>query len=289
MKAIDGAPTIYLAHAPTAQGKNCLAGLRGVKRIPQSSAPVILMSFVYLKSFLSYRKRHDYVLRGWVLDSGAFSAFNIGKTIDIDEYIDTCKFLMANDPELIEIYALDVIGGRGTGVRHKEGARLTLKNTEKMWKAGVPAIPTYHIGEPESALINLAKNYDKIGLGGMKLLPGKKKIEWAAQVFARVWPQKIHGFGSSQEEVLMALPFHSVDSTTWELRPSKFGRWPSFNDAEFHITGGGNNIRSELEHFRKIEAAARRRWETAMQELPGAVKKRVPIRKAPKKIRRMKK
>ena len=76
------------------------------------------------------------------MDSGAFSAWKSGAQIDVTQYIATAKELLATDPTLSEVYALDVIGD------HKA----TLKNVETMWEAGIAPIPTFHEGEPEKVL-----------------------------------------------------------------------------------------------------------------------------------------
>ena len=71
-------PVVRLAHVPGAQGDN---SLRGVERLPDASAPGLLVSFVYLRSFLGIRARC--AMRDWVLDSGAYSAHNSGGGMDV--------------------------------------------------------------------------------------------------------------------------------------------------------------------------------------------------------------
>jgi len=242
--------TIHFAHVDGAQGDCVLKGVKGVKRLEAESAPSLLVSYYYLEPFL--KEQSKYMYRDWVMDSGAFSAYNSGKVIDLDAYIEKCLELMETDPTLKEIYALDVIGDD----------RASLKNCEKMWKAGVPAIPTYHFNEPTDALIYIAKEYPKIALGGMKKFRGKIKLDWAGQCFARVWPKKIHGFACSAEEVLMALPFHSVDATSWEISPCGFGRWRSFGTMS--VRGSKQNLRAEVEWYLKLERKVRIRWEKEM-------------------------
>ena len=122
--------------------------------------------------------------------------------IILDDYIARCRQLLAEDPTLTEVYALDVIGDH-------EGS---LRNCEAMWSAGVPAIPCYHYGEPEHILLAMAQQYPKIALGGAVGLRSTVKLRWAQQCFARVWPKRIHGFGFGSEKHILALPWHSVDS-----------------------------------------------------------------------------
>jgi hypothetical protein len=213
--------------------------------------PGLLVSYVYLKNFLKSKPVYNY--RNWVMDSGAFSAHSIGVKIDLQQYIDTCKSLLETDKTLTEVFALDVIGD------HVK----SLKNVETMWASGVNAIPCFHAGEPEELLIHLAKNYPKIALGGAVGFKGKD--QWAAQCFSRVWPKKIHGFGFGSAKSIMALPWHSVDATNWEIGPCKFGRWNSFG--KMSVRGGQQNLQSEVAFYLKVEQQARNKWRGAMKQL----------------------
>jgi hypothetical protein len=227
--------------------------------------PALLCSYVYMKHLEG--QRHKYAYRDWSLDSGAFSAFQLGITIDIQEYIDRCKELFATDPTLTECFSLDVIGDwRGSE-----------KNTETIWKAGVPAIPVYHYGEPEALLKHLASAYPKIAIGGAVGLHKGQKMKWAEQCFARVWPTKIHGLGFGSETAVMTLPFHSVDATNWQASPSRFGKWMSFGKATKQGTQGwGNlsvkctkhfNVQCEVNWYLALERRAQSKWRKEMEQL----------------------
>lgn len=234
-------------------GNGCPSQRQDMMNLDQSR-PALLVSYVYLKSFLTNRHRYHY--RDWVLDSGAFSAHNSGTEIKLQDYIDVCKRLMAEDPTLTEIYSLDVIGDW----------RASQKNTEIMWQQGVEAIPCYHAGEPESVLKGLAKDYPKIALGGVALKGQGAKLKWASQCFARVWPKKIHGFAYGAKESILTLPWHSVDATSWELRPLAFGYWQSFG-ATLSVRGSKQNLRCEVEWYLKLERRAQQRWAKEMRQL----------------------
>lgn len=226
-----------------------------LKRNPEKSQkyPALLVSFFYLEPFLKNRANYGY--RNWVMDSGAFSAHESGADIDIVKYIETCKELIKTDSTLVEVFSLDVIGDWRAGV----------KNLERMWSEGVPAIPCYHIGEPESLLKAYARDYPKIALGGVALTKGGLKMEFARQCFARVWPKKIHGFGFGSESQIMALPWHSVDATNWEIGPCKFGRWNKYGNMS--VRGSNQNLKSEVDHYLDIEERARQKWSKEMKLL----------------------
>jgi hypothetical protein len=185
------------------------------------------------------------------MDSGAFSAFSSGVEIDLQAYIDCCQELLATDPTLTEVFALDVIGDW----------KASLKNAEEMWRQGVEAIPCFHYGEPWDLLKGLAKDYPKIALGGCV---GKKdKDKFALQCFARVWPKKVHGFGFGSEKSIMTIPFHSVDATNWEMGPCAYGRWNAFG-GKMSVRGSAQNLRAEVEWYLELERKARDRWKREM-------------------------
>jgi GTP cyclohydrolase IA len=211
--------------------------------------PALLVSYAYLQPFLTNRHRYPY--RDWVMDSGAFSAANSGRVIDLDEYIATCRHLMDTDPSLVEIFSLDVIGD------HRKSAEYAAA----MWKAGIPVIPCFHYGEPESALLEMAAAYPKIAIGGVAYKRGTGKLRWAEQVFARVWPKRIHGFAFASEAAVMGLPFHSTDSSSWEIGACGFGNWKTFGDLQ--VRGSNQDLRGEVNAYLDLEERARVKWAAA--------------------------
>lgn len=217
------------------------------------SRPALLVSYYYLEPFLKNRSRYHF--RDWVMDSGAFSAHNSGVEIKHQDYLDCCKLHLESDPQLSEVFALDVIGDWRAG----------LKNAEEAWKQGVEAIPCFHYGEPWELLRGLAKDYPKVAIGGCV---GKRdKDKFAGECFARVWPKKLHGFGFGSEKSLMLYPWYSVDATNWELLPCKYGRWAAFGNASISVRGSKQNLRSEVEWYLDLERRARERWKSEMQKL----------------------
>jgi hypothetical protein len=256
----DG-PHVRLAHNPGGQGDNVLAGrMASEDRLPEESAPSLLLSYHYYAGCADIIR--DYVHRDWVLDSGAFSAMNSGAEIDLDAYIEFCKEVLSGPDPPVEIFALDVIGD----------AEGTKRNTERMWEAGIEAIPAYHIGEPEQYLLDYAATYPKIALGGVARVKGSLKHGWAKECFARVWPKKVHGFGFGTERGVLGLPFHSTDSTNWELGPCRFGVWRSYSGGarafvKLNVRGSGHNLQGEVEWYLKLEQRARTKWRAQMEEL----------------------
>jgi hypothetical protein len=216
--------------------------------------PAILVSYYYRANF--FKIREQCMFRDWVLDSGAYSAHSLGKEIDLVQYKDFCQEALENDPTLTEVFSLDVIGDW----------KASEVNTRYLWDAGVPAIPTYHPGEPWYALKEMAAEYDKIALGGVVRWPKKKKQRWVEQCFARVYPKKIHGLGMASEELLSSVPFHSVDASSWEFAPTALGQWKSYNSARLGIRKQ-HPVRSEVEWFLALERKLKQKWAKEMARL----------------------
>jgi hypothetical protein len=229
---------------------------------PRYPRPALLVSWWYWKTFSE--EREHYSFRDYALDSGAYSAYNSGATLDLAKYIEACRELLASDPQCAEVFALDVIGDWREGLR----------NTETMWEAGIPAIPTYHIGEPEHVLKHMADTYPKIALGGAVKLNVVRKKEWLAQVFARVWPKPIHGLGMGSETLAMAFPFHSMDATNWEMAPAAYGQWKSMPGAS--IRGGNQPLRMEVEWYLRLEQRVQARWRKEMAVLAEMLERDTP-------------
>ncbi len=238
------APTVCLAYSGGGEARRLFYGLRGVAKLPKDSAPSILTSAVYLRGFHA----DEFTYRDWCLDSGAYTARSQNLEIDLQDYIDLCKRLLDGEYPPVEVFSLDVIGDE----------EATLKNTEEMWRQGIAAIPTYHMGEPEGTLSHLAAEYPKIALGGMADLRGTRKHEFAEQCFARVWPKKIHGFGVGDETLIARLPWHSVDATNWCMGPTKFRSWKNYG--QLPICSDRINLRSEVEWWLKMEERVRAKW-----------------------------
>lgn len=146
------------------------------------------------------------------LDSGAFSAWSQGKTIDIQEYI---KFIKEHK-EVINIYAnLDVIGD----------PEATWKNQRIMEKAGLHPLPVFHYGEDEKWLLKLLTGkYKYISLGGMVPISTSNLISWLDHLFSKFLTDetgmpniKVHGFGLTSLPLMIRYPWASVDSTSWVI------------------------------------------------------------------------
>lgn len=221
-------------------------------------APAVLCSYVYYKTFKPLLQGEVGLVREWVLDSGAFSAQQLGIDIPLQEYIDFCKGLAASPRPPAAIFALDVIGDW----------RASLANTEAMWKAGVQAIPCWHAGEPWEVLVEMCKQYPRIAVGGTVGLHTSERIRIFNGVFSKVWPARIHGFGVNTRDVLTKFPFDSCDASSWELGALRYGNWRSVN-LQSPWLRTGHNLRPEVDHYLDMERQLANRWKAQLQQVRG--------------------
>lgn len=61
------------------------------------------------------------------------------------------------------------------------------------------------------------------------------------------------------------MPWHSVDASSWEIGPCKFGRWRSFGGEHLRIRGSDQDLRAEVKYYLRLEETARSRWSAVLQ------------------------
>lgn len=220
----------------------------------------ILTSYVYLREWQTIR---PYVRnpKALMLDSGAFTAYQTGRTVDIDDLVRETR-----SDEWDEAVTLDVIGSW-------EGSK---RNADYMRAAGSKAMPVFHLGEPWHLLEYYAANWPKVGLGGMVgVKPLKSVLKWIEQCFARVWPKKLHSFGRTEDAVLMRFPFHSADTSTWSIAAGAYRVWPHRRNGRMsstHLSVDGKEMllhgtRAHMEVLYAREQQLITRWRSTLAEL----------------------
>ncbi len=211
-----------------------------------------------LMTFADQKLVADAVDQPWdrvMLDSGAYSAWNSGRSIDMGELIAATK-----DPRFTESVALDVIGD----------ADASMKNALAMKAAGSPAFPVFHYGDPWEHLAAYKEVFGRVGLSCRFGEPTSASVAWLEQCFARAWPCCFHSFGWTGAEALARFPFDTADSTSWMV-PQMWGQWRSFgrqHNRHFGFpspntdikTSGTIHMTGEVFAFLKIQRFLAWRW-----------------------------
>lgn len=143
------------------------------------------------------------------LDSGAFSAFTQGVTIDIAAY---AEFVKNNKDIIIMASVLDEIGDH-LG---------TWRNQQKLESLGAEVLPCFHYGEPLEVCEYYCANYEYMTIGGMVPIPNNKLEPWLDEIWDKVLTDgdgmartKVHGFGLTTRKLMEKYPWYSVDSSSW--------------------------------------------------------------------------
>lgn len=186
------------------------------------------------------------------IDSGAFSVFQSGKTIDINKFIQVAK-----QNKSAEIFSLDEIGNW----------QQSQANTLKIWASGVPAMPVFHVGEPISYLNWCVENTpcNKIAIA----CKGTGRLEWAQLVFKHVWDRydgiKVHGLAMASEKFVKALPFDSVDASSWATAPARFSQYCQFTGKQMQLKtkmrkGVASDLWGEVREHQRRERLSEAIW-----------------------------
>lgn len=156
------------------------------------------------------------------IDSGAFSAWRLGKPVDLDAY---CNFLEAAQ-EWGECYAcLDVIIPDDP----EEAAKQSFDNLVLMRSRGFAAIPVWHVREDVKWVKKMLDiGCDYIGLSATSIVSRTATDHWYDLAWSYLVDStgaplvKAHAFGEARTEVLLRYPWASADSSTW-LNGQKHG------------------------------------------------------------------
>lgn len=183
--------------------------------------PHLLESYHYVKS-----KRWTEDLRRCgakvFLDSGAYSAFTLGATLDLNDYVEYIK--KNKDIILVEdgVLMASVLDGIGDPLQ-------TYRNQLQMEEMGVRPLPCFHAGEDERYLEYYISNYDYITLGGMVGAHTKQLMIWLDRIWDKYLTDgsgrarcKVHGFGITSIPLMERYPWYSCDSSSW-VQMTAFG------------------------------------------------------------------
>lgn len=226
-----------------------------------------------LYSYFSERKHIDnYIERiktgktnsKLIVDSGAFSAWTRGITINVDEYI---EWLNERSEYITAAGQMDVIPGHIKNgatfedtVHAAEGTWENYLYMRKRLKNPDILLYTFHIGEPIKFLKNALEWKDENGnqikymaLGGMVGKPRNARNQFLQMCYTEIFKSsnpniKVHAFGMTDLELCKKYPITSADSTTWIIHGAQGrirdedGRYINISEKQAHIKENFVNI-----------------------------------------------
>lgn len=218
-----------------------------------------------------------------MLDSGAYSAWAKGESIDIDSYI---TYIKKHEHLLYSYVNLDQIPGIPDRPRNMQdveaSAKASYANFKKMKKAGLNPIPVFHRGERWywlEKMLDEGEGY--VGVSPSSYIVGVSTAqEWLDKVFTRLTDKdgkalvKVHGFAVASFDLLKRYPWFTCDATSWALTAAYGGLYmplfkkgqPDYSEvpiklsvsvvergsgttANDHYTRFGPMMRKQLEQF----------------------------------------
>ena len=199
-----------------------------------------LMSYAYKDNLLKVLDKYGPHLEKnqtmFLIDSGAFTVWTKGQTIDVKEYGDFLEKLQKDYPKInFRFISLDVIPGK---FGQKPNQTDIDKSAQQGWDnymylkgRGLNVIHIFHQFEDEKWLHKLAASSDYIGISPANDRSIKSRVLWLRWVFSKIGTKvKAHGFGITAKSALQAVPFYSADSSTWIVGV----RWGQVDDKDLH-------------------------------------------------------
>ena len=201
-----------------------------------------LVSYLYPRQFPNWTKLTEGKAGNIILDSGAFSAWNRGKSIDIEEYIKYAHTMLSakeSNNKKIHVVNLDVIPGRvgetkrlnailgdaTTLQANKEvienAAKKGFQNMKTFIANGITPIHVYHQGEDIKWLDRMLHHTNYIGVSPANDMTTDSKRKWIYTVFEYLHKTgakvDTHGFAVMVPELLRDLPWTSCDAISWRM------------------------------------------------------------------------
>ena len=149
-----------------------------------------------------------------IIDSGAFTVWNSGGTLDIEAYLAFCKTL----PEECIFVNVDVIPETGSSPKDVEiCCQKGYENFIYLSRHLKNVLPVYHYKDELHWLEKYIEHTDYIGISPANDTAENVKRTFLDYVFKFLPPEiKTHAFGYSSFKGLTYYPFYSIDSTSWK-------------------------------------------------------------------------
>lgn len=197
----------------------------------------ILVSYHFVKDVEKLKRKMDgYFPKTFMLDSGAFSVWANGGSVDIFSYMTFAKRLREWLPKEVELNVvnLDVLPGKfGQTPTMEEREQSAIKGWDNMLKLeaeGLKVIHVYHQHEDLKWLEKMRQHSDYIGISPANDVSMPQKLAFMDSCYAKIRDTiKTHGFAVTSPDQLYRYPLFSADSSSW-VAPGRFGAIPLFYD-----------------------------------------------------------
>lgn len=223
--------------------------------------PNILSSFAYKKALPLL----DYKPEEVTLDSGAFTAWSVGKQVDIEAYRDWALELSLQYPN-VRCVNLDVIpaekGRTSTKAERIEGMKQSIENADFLRAAGLNVMEVFHQDESIEFLDLLLSRLPKDGvlcISPRNDVSLKSKAEWQRALLKHIVDKygidnfpRTHGLAVTSKKLCLEFPYFSVDSSSY-ASPAMWGRVTDYDGSTISTREFiGFDVRETKEHYKAM-------------------------------------
>lgn len=208
--------------------------------IKELKPPRLMCSYHYFKNIdiFEFFKELGYIPKV-MLDSGAYSAWNSGKQIDLDKYI---EYIKRNEKYIWRYICLDKVGDTNA----------SYEAWKEMKNRGLNPIPVFHYNGDEAILEKyIAAGEPLVALGGTVPIKNKYAVAEWARMLCWTYPEtRFHLLGSASRKILDHCDLDSADAATWII--GAFMGQPKHipgNKSEDKIERAKWNMKSTMEYY----------------------------------------
>lgn len=215
-----------------------------------------------------------------IVDSGAYTAWNLGRRVELDGYARWCAAYRERFPAVRALFAnLDVIPGEPgadpSSAQRRRAIAASKRNADELRRTGAPLIEVYHQFEPLRYLDELVERRrpgDLVGISPRNDHRMVQRRRWLDGVWKHLLANHprdalppCHGFGIGGKTLVWRYPWASTDSLYWLLGPQVYAnrqrRGRSQVDREFARS------RAARDYGTAQYVKMWRRWAVQLEEL----------------------
>lgn len=205
-----------------------------------------------------------------IIDSGAFSLWNTGKSVDRQKLLTFYKGIKTNKE--IHFINLDVIPAKRGRKPTKKEAKIACEQgwQNYLWfkKNGIQTLPVFHQDDDFDYLYKIMKENVYFCVSPANDSSTKVRMKWLDSVFAIIKADyKTHGLAATSKQMLERYPFYSVDSINWKS-PHMFGNSKAF-DKKVNVSLMIKSksmikmiLKKEIEYYVKLQRDITKLWKS---------------------------
>ena len=209
-----------------------------------------------------------------MVDSGAFTAWSIGKPVDLEAVRDFYKFCQSIKPDLIFINLDQIPGKRGqkpSKEEAKKACEVSWKNYISLKKDIKNLLPVFHEDDDYKYLEMMKQETDYIAISPANDSSTERRIGWLDTVYHNLKADyRTHGLAATSKRIMERYPFYSVDSVNYRAF-AMYGRGESASKemllskrksskSQTHYVE--RTIEQEIKQYKKLEKHITKLWES---------------------------